>query len=258
MPHTPPQIVTLTTDFGEGSSYVAEMKGRLLHARAAITIVDIAHDVPAHDIRAAAWLVGQACPAFPHGAIHIVVVDPGVGTTRRMVWVRAGGHEYLAPDNGVLSRVVASSPAEAIRELVIPGNASTTFHGRDVLAPAAAAIAGGTEPRTHSHSTNGLVNFPIPFPQETPEGLAGEVVHVDSFGNLLTNLPADLLPRLVTAGRLILGDREVTRFVRTYGEAQPGTPVALVGSHGIIEVAVVQGRANDALAARVGTSVILP
>jgi len=254
----PPRIITLTTDFGVGSGYVAEMKGRLLHARSPVTIVDIAHDIPAHDIPAASWLVAQACPAFPSGTLHIIVVDPGVGTHRRIVWVRAGGQEYLAPDNGVLSRVLATTPAVAIRELTVPHDASTTFHGRDVFAPAAAALIDGATPESLGASATGLTMFPIPTPQETSAGIEGEVVYVDPFGNLLTNLPAELLPRLVASGRLIVGGRDVTRVVRTYGEAAPGTAVALVGSQGVIEAAVVQGRADEALAAGVGTTVRLP
>ncbi len=258
MTGTAPRIVTLTTDFGVSSGYVAEMKGRLLHARSPLTLVDIAHDVPPHNISAAAWLVAQACPAFPRGTLHVIVVDPGVGTHRRIVWVRAGGQEYLAPDNGVLSRTLARAPAEAVREVTVPDDASTTFHGRDVFAPAAVAIVDGGSPESLRAAATSLTTFPLSPPKETPAGIEGEVIHVDSFGNLLTNLPADLLPRLVAAGRLTVGCRDITRVVRTYGEASPGTPVALVGSQGVIEVAVVQGRANATLAATVGTQVLLP
>jgi len=264
----PPRIVTLTTDFGAGSGYVAEMKGRILHARAPVVLVDISHDVPAHDVRAAAWLVGQACPAFPQGTLHIIVVDPGVGTRRRLLWVRAGGHEYLAPDSfspdnlspesGVLTRILAATPAEAVRELSVPAASSATFHGRDVLAPAAVALLDGASPDTLGTAVTDLVTVAPPLPRQTSAGLAGEIVHVDTFGNLLTNLPADQWPRLVTAGRLSVGGREVGRLVRTYGDAPPGTVVALVGSQGVIEVAVVQGRADVTLAVRVGTEVLVP
>jgi len=258
MPESPPRIITVTTDFGTGSGYVAELKGRLLQARRPYTLVDIAHDVAAHDLRAAAWLVARACPAFPAGSLHLIVVDPGVGTTRRLVWVRAGGQQYLAPDNGVLSRVLTATPADEARVLAVPATASPTFHGRDVLAPAAVALVEGEAPESLGPATGDLERPPIPRPRETPAGLEGEVVHVDAFGNLITNLPADLRPRLVAAGRLAVGDREVTRVVGTYGDAPPGTLIALVGSQGVIEAAVVQGRADAALAARIGTRVVLP
>ena len=264
MPEPSPQIVTLTTDFGTGSGYVAELKGRLLRARRPFTIVDIAHDVPAHDVRAAAWLVARACPAFPPGSLHVIVVDPGVGTARRIVWVKAGGQEYLAPDNGVLSRVLAATPADEARVLPVPSDASTTFHGRDVLAPVAASLLEGTAPEllgpplASLGPAAALTTFPIPAPREMAAGIEGEVVAIDAFGNLLTNLPADLRPRLVAAGRLIVGDHEIARIVGTYGDAPPGTHVALVGSQGVIEAAVVQGRADASLAARIGTRVFLP
>jgi S-adenosylmethionine hydrolase len=258
MPELPPRIVTLTTDFGAGSVYVAEMKGRLLHAPRPVTLVDIAHDLPAHDVRAAAWLVARACPAFPPGSLHVIVVDPGVGTTRRIVWVRAGGQDYLAPDNGVLSRVLAATAASEARVLQVPPGASATFHGRDVFAPTAAALVEGAAPESLGPAAGALERLPIPAPRETPAGIEGEVVHVDAFGNLLTNLPADLLPRLVAAGRLVVGRHEVTRVVGTYGDAAPGEIVALVGSQGVIEAAVVQGRAEAALAAGIGTRVLLP
>ena len=125
MSEFPPRIVTLTTDFGAGSGYVAELKGRLLHAGKPVTLIDITHDLPAHDVKATAWLVARACPAFPSGSLHVIVVDPGVGTTRGIVWVRAGGQDYLAPDNGLLSRVLAAAPAEEARVLHVPAGAST-------------------------------------------------------------------------------------------------------------------------------------
>jgi len=255
---SPPRIVTLTTDFGTGSGYVAEMKGRMLHARAPVLLVDISHDVPAHDVREAAWLVGQACPAFPQGTLHIVVVDPGVGTRRRLVWVRAGGHDYLAPDNGVIARILTATPAEAVRELAVPAGSSTTFHGRDVLAPAAVALLDGASPDSLGAAVTDLVTVAPPLPRPTAAGIAGEIVHIDTFGNLITNLPADHWPRLVAAGGLRVGEREVRQLVGTYGDAAPGAVVALVGSQGVIEVAVVQGRADVALAAGVGTEVLLP
>lgn len=252
------QIVTLTTDFGTGSAYVAEMKARLLHARTTPLLVDIDHDIPAHDVAAAAWVVGQACPAFPADSLHLVVVDPGVGTTRRLVWVKAAGRQYLAPDNGVLTRVVATTPPEAVRELAVPSGTSSTFHGRDVIAPAAKALLDGAAAESLGPPLADVVRLAIPRPRESPAGLEGEVVHVDAFGNLLTNLPAELLPRLVRAGRLRVGGREITRIVGTYADAARGTAVALVGSQGVIEAAVVEGRAADLLVAGVGTRVVLP
>lgn len=251
------RIITLTTDFGTGSSYVAEMKGRLLRARAQFTLVDIAHDVPPHDIRAAAWLVGQACPAFPAGTLHIVVIDPGVGTARPLLWARVGGQEFLCPDNGVLSQALARAPLEAARVLPDASPAAATFHGRDVLAPAAVRLLDGAGPESLGPPATNLVSLTWPEPQETAAGLVGEVIHVDAFGNLITNLPAACLPRLIRSGHVRLDTHHIGTIVRTYGDAQAGTPVVLVGSQGYLEIAVVEGRADTRFAAGIGTVVAI-
>ena len=255
------RVVTLTTDFGSGSGYVAELKGRLLHAKTPFTLVDIAHDVPPHDIRAAAWLVGQGCPAFPSGTLHIVVVDPGVGTDRGLVWARLGTPEshqdFLCPDNGVLTLALQRLPLIAARRITVPSDAAATFHGRDVLAPAAVRLLDELDTDLLGDPLATLAGLPWPMPQETPTGIHGEIIHIDAFGNLVTNLPASLLPRLQAAGRLRVGQHEITTIVRTYGEAVAGTAVAIVGSQGFIEAAIVEGRADERLNARLGTPVAL-
>jgi S-adenosylmethionine hydrolase len=252
-----PRILTLTTDFGSGSEYVAEMKGRLLHARQAFTLVDIAHDIPAHDIRAAAWLVGQACFAFPAGTLHLVVVDPGVGTARRLVWARIGDQEFFSPDNGVLSWAIRRGGLGAAREIAVPAGAAATFHGRDVIAPAAVRLIDGAAPESLGSAAADLERLAWPEPRETPHGIEGEVIHVDAFGNLVTNLPAALWPRVAAAGAVQVGRHAVTTLVHTYGDAPRGTPVALVGSQGFLEIAVVEGRADERLAAGVGTPAVV-
>lgn len=258
-----PRVVTLTTDFGSGSGYVAELKGRLLHAAAPFTLVDIAHDVPPHDVRAAAWLVAQACPAFPSGTLHLVVVDPGVGTRRRLVWARLGSaadhQDFLCPDNGVLGLVLRRLAPVQTRTVDVPASASATFHGRDVLAPLAVRLLDGLPPEAIGDGTAGLIDRletqPWPEPRDSAAGVDGEVVHVDTFGNLITNLPAALLPQIDAAGRLQVGRHTIGTVVRTYGDAAPGTPVVLAGSQGLIEVAVVRARADERLACGVGARV---
>ena len=255
------RVVTLTTDFGSGSGYVAELKGSLLLAKSPLTLVDISHEVPSHNIRAAAWLVGQGCPAFPSGTLHIVVVDPGVGTDRGLLWARLGTpeahQEFLCPDNGVLTLALARLPLMAARRLDVPPAAAATFHGRDVLAPLAARLIDGLNPESLGSPLDTLATFHWPSHLETPTGIQGEVISIDAFGNLVTNLPASLLPRLQTAGRLCVGPHEITTIVRTYGDASPGTAVALVGSQGFIEAAVVEGRADERLNARLSTPVAI-
>ncbi len=253
-----PRIVTLTTDFGTGSGYVAEMKGRLLHAKVPFTLIDIAHDVPPHDVRTAAWLVGQACPAFPPDTLHLIVVDPGVGTSRRLIWARIGTQQFIAPDNGVLSWAVTKASLADARVLTPPPHIAATFHGRDAIAPLAIGIIDGTTPESLGPPAGQIVSLDWPPPRETATGIAGEVIHVDTFGNLITNLPVALLPRLEQAGWIRVGANEIATIVHTYGEAPRDTPVALAGSQGFLEIAVVEGRADTRLAAGVGTSVHVP
>lgn len=252
-----PRVVTLTTDFGAGSVYVAQLKGALLRAAAPPTIVDIAHDLAPHDPRAAAWFVGRACPAFPPGAIHAVVVDPGVGTSRRLLHARIGDHDYLAPDNGLLTLAIRRGGLAWAREIAVPAGAAATFHGRDVIAPYAVALLDAAAGAAGPGLEPVLLEWPDPHVADDG-AVRGEVVHVDAFGNLVTNLPAAFLPRLLAAGRILVGGRAVTRVVRTYGEAPPGSLVALVGSQDALEVAVVEGSAGDRLAAAVGTPVTIP
>ena len=190
------RIVTLTTDFGTGSGYVAELKAALLHARDPFTLVDVAHDLPAHDVRAAARLVGQSCLAFPPGTLHVAVVDPGVGTARRLLWARIGGQEFLCPDNGLLSWALRRAPLAAAREIRVAADASATFHGRDVLAPAAVRLLDGAAGESLGPPLEDIARLAWPEPHETAAGVEGEVLHVDAFGNLVTNLPAALWPRL--------------------------------------------------------------
>jgi len=253
-----PRIVTLTTDFGSGSVYVAELKGRLLGTAVPITLVDITHEIPPHDMAAAAWMVARGCFAFPPDTLHIVVVDPGVGTARRLVWARIERQAFLAPDNGVLSLAVARHGLAACHRLQVPPDASNTFHGRDVLAPAAVRLLEGSAPAALGEPVANLVTLPLPQPFERDGAWHGTVIDVDAFGNVVTNLPAALWPAVVAAGSIQLGPHHVRSLVRTYGDANPGTAVALVGSQGLIEVAVVQGSAAARMAAAVGAPVMIP
>jgi S-adenosylmethionine hydrolase len=254
-----PRVVTLTTDFGSGSGYVAEVKGRLLHAAAPFTLVDIAHDVPPHDVRAAAWLVAQACPAFPPGTLHLVVIDPGVGTARRLVWARLGTgtnhQDVLCPDNGVLSFVLRRLPLAEARRIDPPPDAAATFHGRDALAPLAVRLLEGLPAAAIGAAVDGLTTLAWPEPRRSGPRMEGEVIHVDAFGNMVTNLPATLLPQVAAAGRLRVGRHDIGTIVRTYGDAARGTPVVLAGSQGLVEAAVVEGRASERLECGVGTPV---
>lgn len=240
MPRRP--IVTFTTDFGGGSPYVAAMKGVVLGACPDALLVDVSHSVPAFDIRSAAFVLWAGTRGFPSGSVHLAVVDPGVGTARRAVAARLGGSVYVGPDNGVFTFVFSEAGPEApeVVELRRPEGASATFEGRDVFAPAAGAIAAGRPLAALGTTADGsLTTASIDEPT---------VLWVDAFGNLVTSL------RPPVAG-LRIGSATITRTARTYGEASPGELFFYVGSMGLVEVAVREGRADVLLAAGPGTPV---
>ncbi len=251
------RLVTLTTDFGSGSGYVAEMKGCLLHAKTPIRLIDISHTIPSHDVRSTAWLIGQACHAFPADTLHIIVVDPGVGTERKMLWARIGDQEFICPDNGILSWALTKQPIVDARVLSPPENISFTFHGRDAFAPLAVKIIDGARPTSLGPPAGNLQSLEWPKPTESHNNCFGEIINVDTFGNLITNLPSEWLPKLIEKGGIYVDSYKVSNVVQTYGQAPPNTPVTLVGSQGFIEVAVVQGRADKRLSAGLGTPVSL-
>jgi len=225
-------IVTLTTDFGTRDGYVGAMKGVILRLAPGTTIVDIAHDVPRHDIAHAAWVLATSAYEFPLGTIHVCVVDPGVGGARNEIIVSAKGHLFVAPDNGVLTQVasgVEGTWAITSKAFHRP-QPSPTFHGRDVFAPAAAALARGLPPHLAGPATCAMV---------PPRAAPGAIVHVDGYGNLIS----DLKPGPV---RVIVAEREIA-VRRTYEDVPPGALVAYVGSAGTIEIAVREGSAAEAL-----------
>ena len=260
-------LVTLTTDFGTASGYVAQMKGAFYQrlqaieqggnrSASGIQLLDLAHDLPPHDTSAAAWFVASSCFDFPAGTLHVVVVDPGVGTARPILYAEIGDQRFLAPDNGLLSLASQRHGQRLIRQVALPPLASATFHGRDVFAPVAAELASGKSGQLKP-LTGPVQTLAWPEPLETVEGQRGEIIHVDHFGNLITNFPESLLPRLQKAGRISCGETTIDTVVTTYGEATPGSLVALAGSQGFLEIAVVQGRADRRLTAGTGTPVRL-
>ncbi len=259
MPGAEP-LLTLTTDFGEGSAYVAAMKGVILSLNPAARLVDLSHRVPPQDLRHAALFLAESLPYFPPGTVHLVVVDPGVGTARALLHVEAGGHHLLAPDNGCWAPAADRLGAPRVRRLTESllwrRPVSATFHGRDILAPVAAYLSLGGDAGQLGAPVREWARHALPVATLAPDRLAGEVVLVDAFGNLLTNIPGEAFLALSARPlRLMVGGRPVERVVRTYGDAPPGTPIALVSSSGRLEVAVSQGSAARALGAGAGTAV---
>lgn len=243
--------ITLLTDFGTADGYVAEMKGVLTTLAPAVPLLDLTHDIPPQDITAARLALARCWRRFPVGTVHLVVVDPGVGTSRAALAVASDGRFLVGPDNGVLSPALFALDAQVV-QLVVPDSASPTFHGRDVFAPAAAHLATGTALDALGERLLHPVRLRTPAPRRDANGaLHGEVLTIDRFGNAITNLmPAPgAQPHHVTVGMNAL------RVVRTYADAESGEAVALVGSSGWLELAVRDGHAASSLGLRRGDHV---
>jgi S-adenosylmethionine hydrolase len=264
-------VVTLLTDFGSADAYVGIMKGVILGISPGAQLVDLTHQVPPQDISTGARLLDEAAPHFPPGTIHLAVVDPGVGTERRPLLVSSPTASFVCPDNGLLSLVLARAGAEADADgtAALPSNwsavhltnpaywrhpVSATFHGRDVFAPVAAHLSMGVAPEAMGTPLQRVVAFPVAGPRWEGDALTGAVERVDRFGNLLTNITADLLPAGATVA---VAEQHIGPVRRTYADGTPGAPLALVGSDGCLEVAVPQGSAAALLGVGVGAVVVV-
>jgi S-adenosylmethionine hydrolase len=263
-------IVTLITDFGTSDPYVGMMKGVLLARHADARIVDVAHDVPPQDVRLAAWFLKHASAFFPEGTVHVAVVDPGVGSDRRLLVASDRGHAFLAPDNGLLAPVLTRD-AEVF-ELDVGrfarAGCSRTFHGRDILAPAAAVIAAGLAPRACALArVDDWTKMRLPEPRVRSSSLVeGEVLHADRYGNLVLDIRPDHLASvtddseragvddLLARWEIEAGGRAIA-IRGHYAEARAGELVALVDSYGQLEIAVRDGSAADVLRLRAGAAV---
>jgi S-adenosyl-L-methionine hydrolase (adenosine-forming) len=253
-------IITLTTDFGLGSPYVAEMKGVMLAICPDVHLVDVCHAVPPQDIRSGALILGDTTGCFPPGTIHVAVVDPGVGTARRVVGLACEGMYFFGPDNGIFSRVLAGREPHGLVELTEQrywrGVPSRTFHGRDILAPVAAHCARGIPLNRLGTPCTGLRGWAWAEPAVDRQGIRGECLTIDAFGNVITNITRNLLgPGGTGDCELEVAGRTIRRFVQAYGEAGPGELIALFGSQDRLEIAQVHGSAARVLQAVVGMPV---
>lgn len=267
--------IILTTDFGTADAYVGVMKGVILALDPTATIVDLTHQITPQSIRQAAFLLGTSYRFFPSGTIHVVVVDPGVGTDRRALLLVTPAARFLAPDNGVLSWVLRDHlgrpPAEPGRVPVPPGCSayqltnpeywlhpvSATFHGRDIFAPVAAHLSLGLPPEKLGPGVDDLAWLPTPGLTRQGDAIQGQVIATDRFGNLITNIDAKALTGATRVLVEIKGHR-ITHLERTYyqeDDPEAGRLLALVGSHGFLEIAVRDGNAAVELRAGVGEPV---
>jgi S-adenosylmethionine hydrolase len=271
----PPPIV-LTTDFGLADPYVGVMKGVILNINPRAVIADLTHQVQPQNLRQAAFVLDSSFRFFPANSIHAVVVDPGVGTERRAILLATPEGRFLAPDNGVLSPILSNYLDEppganpgavpvpygcAAYELTSPQYwlypVSNTFHGRDIFAPVAAHLSLGVPAGVIGQPLSELVWLSLPLPRYQPDGIYGEVIYADHFGNLITNIPGQKLPR---AGKLLvqIKGRRIARLSRTYHSGnvlENANLLALIGSHGYLEIAVRDGSAALALGAGAGEPV---
>jgi len=258
----PKPIITLTTDFGLADHYVGTMKGVILGICPQAQIVDISHAVAAFAISEGAYLIAQAYRYFPPKTVHVVVVDPGVGSARRPILVEAGGQYFVAPDNGVLALIYAR---EKHRVRVLTNRryflepVSQTFHGRDIFAPAAAHLAAGVSPARLGKRIEDSIRPDFEAPRRTGDGVwTGRVLRVDGFGNIVTNFYASEFPDLAEgAFSLRLGSRRVSVLARSYAEGAPGELFVLVGSGGHLEVSVNRGSAARLTGCEAGAEVEL-
>ena len=246
-------IVTLLTDFGTADSYVAEMKAVLLSHAPGVALVDISHQVAPGDIRAGQYLLGRAWSHFPAGTVHVAIVDPGVGTARRAIAAERDGHRFVAPDNGLLS-FLPPPPIGGGRfvSLSVPASAAATFHGRDVFAPAAARLATGAALEVLGESITDPCYAPLPSPRHDHLAVIGEVVYVDRFGTLVSNIPGDAVQ---PGARIRVEGSEAGSLRRTFRDVARGALVAFVGSGGTVEIAVRDGSAARMLGVGVGAEV---
>jgi hypothetical protein len=248
-------IITLITDYGWRDYYVGAIKGVVLGIAPQANLVDITHDIEPHNVANAAFVLRHALPFYPPGTVHLVVVDPGVGTSRRILLAQYAGQFVVAPDNGIVTWLHRELGAEELRSVVekkfFRPQSSATFHGRDVMAPVAAHLANGVAASEFGPTTDQVELLDQPSRSKMEAGvLHGRVIYVDRFGNLVTNIHHGQLAALPAGDREIwIGGARVGPLQRTFADVRPGEPLAYIGSLGSLEIAVNQGRAADRFAA---------
>ena len=272
------RIITLTTDFGLADGYAAAMKGVILGINPEVTLVDICHSIKPQNIFQAAFVLSTAYPCFPQKTIHVVVVDPEVGTERRAIILRTTLADFVAPDNGVLSYVIQQSSTGPIADNYIEVRqieldreleavalteprfwrqpVSPTFHGRDIFAPVAALLSLGFPPINFGEKVTSVTMLPLPYPYRALDGsLVGHVLHVDNFGNLITNIKSGDLPPTKQPVTIAVNNRVISGLNRTYAEGKG--LLAVIGSSGYLEISLKGGNASAFLDAEVGNEVKL-
>lgn len=249
----PCRVITLMTDFGTNDHFVGVMKGVILNINPKVRIVDITHAIPPQDVHSAAFLLDSTYRYYPDGTIHVIVVDPGVGSRRRGIICQTDTAYFVCPDNGILSYVLGNDTAHRLVALSnsdywLP-EVSNTFHGRDIFAPVAAHLSRGISLSQFGDTVNNVARQPVHIPQVTKTAIVGSVIWVDHFGNLITNLSCDMLESFgMDSGYVIrAGSAEIRQLNSAYADSEKGECLAIIGSSGFLEISVNQGSAAHVL-----------
>jgi S-adenosylmethionine hydrolase len=251
-------VITLLTDFGTTDHYVAAMKGVILGICPDAHVVDITHEISPYQILEAAFTLSQAWPYFPPGTIHLTVVDPGVGSSRRPLLAEAGGHMFVAPDNGVLTLVRNLKTRELTAERFFRNPVSHTFHGRDIFAPVAAHLAIGVQPAEFGNEVYDPVILPAGEPVETSPGVwTGTILHIDHFGNIVTNFPETFASELVNGFEVRLGEYGVYQYFQDYSTSKVRELFLITGSSGYLEISARQANAASQLGVSIADKLTL-
>lgn len=254
-------VITLLTDFGTVDYFVGAVKGAILSVNPLAVIADITHEIPPQDIEAAAFTLLASYETFPPGAIHVAVVDPGVGSARRGIVVRAGEQFFIGPDNGIFTYIYDREPSHQTfhitAEKYFRQPPSTTFHGRDIFAPVAAALSKGVKPEEFGPAIGDEVRLKNPLTPEVQENgkIEGRIIHIDRFGNCITNITRDLVGDKL--GRMVVKQKEISTFSNFYSDCPSSDLFAIWGSAGFLEIAVNCGSAALTLGVKRGEAVIL-
>ena len=259
----PARVITLMTDFGTSDHYVGVMKGVILNINPQVEIVDITHTIPPQDVHAAAFLIDSAYRYFPTGTVHVIVVDPGVGSERRAIVCRTEAAYFVCPDNGILTHILREE--ERIHAVALKNSAyflpqvSNTFHGRDIFAPIAAHLSRGIPIDKLGSPVAQPVQLSIPKPQVTDKAIIGQVIWIDCFGNLVTDISQEILESLEEQNSIVIcaGSARIDHLNRSYAESAVGETLAIVGSFNRLEISINQGNAAQALGLKRGDRITI-
>jgi len=255
-----PSLITLTTDFGLQDHYVGVLKAIILSVAPDVRLIDISHDIPPQDIMAGAWVVRNTAMLYPPGSVHLVVVDPGVGTSRKPIAMRIKDQYFVGPDNGTFSLIADQYEHEAI-ELTNKSfwrpDPSSTFHGRDIFAPVAAHLAAGADFAKLGRPLDNLQTYRWAVPINDKDGVQGWIVHIDRFGNLISNIPEQFIDETGARSRLkiYVGNTILNSLATTFADVPDGEPAAYIGSSGMLEIAINKGNAREMLGVQKGAQI---